>query len=71
MIFVIEGLDRTGKTTLARQLADTHGLPYRHFSKPEQHPLDEYCRPIEQLRRTVFAELENQPGPVRRLRAIG
>ena len=54
MIFVIEGLDRTGKTTLARQLADTHGLPYRHFSKPEQHPLDEYCRPIEQLTDAVF-----------------
>jgi len=44
---IIEGLDRTGKTTLARALADRWGLRYRHFSKPEEHPLEEYGRVFE------------------------
>lgn len=54
MLIVIEGLDRTGKTTLARGLADRYKLEYRHFDKPEQHPLDEYVRPIERPVRAVF-----------------
>lgn len=47
MLLVVEGLDRTGNTTLTTQLARDHGLEYVHYSKPEQHPLDEYCRPLE------------------------
>jgi hypothetical protein len=44
MFIVIEGLDRTGKTTLAETIKRRCGGEYMHFNKPEQHPLDEYCR---------------------------
>lgn len=46
MLIVIEGLDRTGKTTFAWQLANRHKLEYRHFDKPVKHPLDEYLEPL-------------------------
>jgi hypothetical protein len=46
MFVVIEGLDRTGKTTLAKQLERTYDLLYVHFSKPQDHPLDEYGRKL-------------------------
>lgn len=46
-VVVIEGVDRTGKTTLARELHDiflrTHGsCAAVHHSKPEAHPIVEY-----------------------------
>lgn len=47
MLVVVEGLDRTGKSTLSHQLANRHKLEYRHFDKPQRHPLDEYGRPLE------------------------
>lgn len=31
---IIEGPDHLGKTTLAKRLADEHGLHYRHITKP-------------------------------------
>lgn len=43
-LIIIEGLDRTGKSTLAKLLADPDEP--LHFSKPERHPLDEYLEPI-------------------------
>lgn len=42
MLILIEGLDRTGKTTLASAIAEAVGAELYHFSKPEQHPLLEY-----------------------------
>jgi gluconate kinase len=42
MIVVIEGVDCTGKTTLAEHLAKELGLVYLHAGPPEQHPLIEY-----------------------------
>lgn len=55
MLVVIEGMDRTGKSTLAAQLADEYHLENLHFDKPSQHPLAEYLRPVEAgPRRAVF-----------------
>ena len=43
MLFIIEGLDKTGKTTLARALSQViGGAEIRHASKPIGHPLDDY-----------------------------
>lgn len=48
MFVVIEGLDRTGKTTLAKQLQESvRFLDYVHFNKPERHPLEEYVKPLD------------------------
>lgn len=49
MLILIEGVDRTGKSTLARSLAGATGAVL-HFSKPTVHPLNEYARPIEAYR---------------------
>jgi hypothetical protein len=42
MLVLIEGIDRTGKSTLAERLRDFTGGTVMHFSKPETHPLYEY-----------------------------
>lgn len=55
MLIVIEGMDRTGKSTLAQYLAQEYHLESVHFDKPSQHPLAEYLRPVEAgPRRAVF-----------------
>lgn len=49
MFVVIEGLDRTGKTTLSRKLqGSVRFLDYVHFSKPTTHPLEEYVRSLDE-----------------------
>lgn len=48
MFIVLEGLDRTGKTTLANRLGEMTGATVRHFSKPGEHPLDEYLKPLDE-----------------------
>ena len=48
MIIVIEGVDETGKTTLAEQLVELTGATLLHFGPPEgHHPLDQYGLVIE------------------------
>lgn len=47
MLIIIEGVDRTGKSTLARRIADRIGADVRHYSKPERHPLAEYERDLD------------------------
>lgn len=42
MLIVIEGPDKTGKTTLAKAIADKWGFKYKHFSAPKGSPADEY-----------------------------
>lgn len=42
MLILIEGIDRTGKTTLAKRLQLFLGGNIQHFSKPEAHPIYEY-----------------------------
>lgn len=45
-LVVIEGLDRTGKSTLAQQLARHTGAKVTHFSKPAKEPVFEYTDPL-------------------------
>jgi len=47
MLCVLEGPDRSGKSTLARKWSHQFGMQSRHFSKPEVHALDEYVKPLE------------------------
>jgi hypothetical protein len=42
MLIVIEGADKTGKTTLAKAVAKQLGYEYVHFSAPKGPPADEY-----------------------------
>lgn len=42
MFIIIEGLDRTGKTTLAENLAQLTDATITHHSKPKNHPIFEY-----------------------------
>lgn len=42
MLIILEGVDRTGKTTLAEALTEQLDAELRHCEKPERHPLDEY-----------------------------
>lgn len=53
MLIIIEGADRTGKSTLVRQVTDelrrragTVRVDAYHRGVPTQHPLDEYAAPI-------------------------
>jgi hypothetical protein len=45
-LVVIEGLDRTGKSTLAYQLSRETGARVTHFSKPAKEPVFEYTDPL-------------------------
>lgn len=47
MLIIIEGLDRTGKSTLASYIAmKNQPTALLHYSKPEKHPLFEYVEPL-------------------------
>jgi thymidylate kinase len=50
VIIVIEGPDASGKTTLAKAIAEAIDAAYVHASAPLRHPLVEYTEPIETLR---------------------
>lgn len=47
MIVIFEGPDGSGKTTLAREVADKTGATYIHAQAPERHPLVEYTAPLD------------------------
>lgn len=53
---LIEGVDNTGKTTLANKLASEFNLEYTHCSKPKtDNPFDEYADLINSIRKdSVF-----------------
>ena len=46
MIIILEGCDRTGKTTLAEELKRLTGGTVIHASKPTSPPLEEYLSPL-------------------------
>lgn len=51
MLIIIEGPDRTGKTTLAKHLIDVFSLQYIHCSKPEtDNPYNEYIELIDSIK---------------------
>lgn len=42
MLIIIEGADKTGKTTLAKAISKEFGYEYKHFGAPKGSPADEY-----------------------------
>lgn len=42
MFIIIEGADKTGKTTLANAITEKFGSKYVHFGKPKKHAATEY-----------------------------
>ena len=48
-LLIVEGLDRTGKSTLADIVSEKMGADVLHFSKPKVHPLNEYLYPLEDM----------------------
>jgi thymidylate kinase len=42
MLIIIEGADKTGKTTLAKAIAKRFGYHYYHSGPPKRRPADEY-----------------------------
>jgi hypothetical protein len=42
VLIIVEGCDRTGKTTLVEELAVELGAETHHFKAPKSHPLEEY-----------------------------
>lgn len=42
MLIVVEGPDKTGKTTLCKAIERELGFKYKHFSAPKGSPADEY-----------------------------
>jgi hypothetical protein len=43
MFIIIEGADKTGKTTLSNAIIEKFGSKYVHFGKPKKHPATEYA----------------------------
>jgi hypothetical protein len=65
VLIVIEGLDRTGKSTLAKNLqalaAPNNVTTVNHHSKPKSHPLDEYEADLDwYLPGTGFTVIEDR-----------
>lgn len=56
MILVIEGADKTGKTKLARYMADRLNWKYVHFGPPGQDPAREYANYLLSLREPVVCD---------------
>src|ERR1700675_809922 len=56
MLAVIEGADKTGKTTLAKAIAKQLGYKYIHFSAPKGPPADEYIDFLLALKRPTVCD---------------
>jgi len=56
IVIFLEGTDKSGKSTLAKKLADTFKLEYRHCSKPQtDNPFLEYVNMINSITKpTIF-----------------
>lgn len=56
MLIVIEGPDKTGKTTLAKAIAKKLGYEYVHFSAPKGSPADEYIDFLLKLKKPTVCD---------------
>lgn len=56
MLIIIEGPDKTGKTTLAKAIATRLGFDYKHFSAPKGSPADEYIDFLLSLKRDTVCD---------------
>jgi thymidylate kinase len=52
MIIILEGENKTGKTTLANYIIDNYGFDYVKCSQPKGDPFEEYMEIIEEIKRT-------------------
>lgn len=50
MLVIVEGVDRTGKSSLCERLRADYGGTLVHFGPPETHPILEYLGPISPYR---------------------
>lgn len=48
-VYILEGIDKQGKTTLAKKLCSTFGAEYVKFSQPKMPPFQEYAGFITSL----------------------
>lgn len=57
LVVFIEGVDNTGKTTLANKLAEAFELEYKHNSKPQtDDPFQEYHDMIDGIRKSTVID---------------
>lgn len=57
MLIVIEGCDKSGKSTLAKAVATTYSLEYKHFGPPKtQDPAKEYVEFLQQAAAPVVCD---------------
>jgi thymidylate kinase len=56
MFIIIEGADKTGKTTLANAIVKRFGCEYIHFGKPKKHPATEYAEYAISTNRNVVLD---------------
>lgn len=57
LVIFIEGVDNTGKTTLANKLVEVFGLDYKHNSKPQtDDPYQEYSDMIDGIRKDTVID---------------
>jgi hypothetical protein len=56
MLIVIEGADKTGKTTLAKAISKQLGFEYVHFSAPKGPPADEYLDFLLNLKKPTVCD---------------
>ncbi len=70
MYIVLEGIDKTGKTSLAKFLSEKLNMPIVKFSQPKEHPYVEYMRfLLTDLRPVILDRFylgERAYGPVKR-----
>jgi hypothetical protein len=52
VLIILEGCDATGKTTVARELAEDWGFELRHHGPPDRHPLEEWGQQIADYKPT-------------------
>lgn len=56
MLIIIEGADKTGKTTLAKAIAARFNYQYHHFGPPKGRPADEYIDFLLNLKKPTVCD---------------
>jgi thymidylate kinase len=56
VLIIIEGADKTGKTTLAKRLCERLKYDYAHFGAPGKNPAQEYANFLQTIERPVVCD---------------
>lgn len=56
MMIVLEGGDKTGKTTLAKALVKVYGLRYLHFGPPGPNAMKEYTEALQAIKQPTVCD---------------